>query len=239
MATLTSPTLGKLIYNVRNLLGQPNPTNSTWTDIELAEYLNEAVRMYFAQVVKHQEGYFTTTTDPSSNLSIVSGTETVALPSDCFEVKAVYIQRSNGWEILSYQNNLTASFLTNAGASGANSFSPSYEFRGNSLVLRPTPNFSGSGVLRVDYVQFPEQMVNATDVMGGSTVVNQISPVFKQLCEMYAIWKAKIKQSMVNGTDLTAIPRANLDAIYTSFKDTINKRSAYPEFTLPFSPEAD
>lgn len=232
MATLTTPTLGKLIYNIRNMLGQPNQVNSTWTDQELTEYLNEGVRMYFAEIVKNQEGYFTVTTDPLTNLGVVANQETVALPSDCFEVKALYIQRSNGWEILPYYNDVTGGILTNVGTSGGNTYSPSYYFQGNNLVLRPTPNFTQTAILRLDYVQFPDQMIN-----GGDTMSNQVSPVFKQLIEMYAVCKAKMKQSMVSGTDLTAIPKQNLAEIYANFKNAINKRSAYPEYVVPFNPE--
>ncbi len=232
MATLSSPTLGSLLTDVRNMLGQPNAQNSTWTNLELTSYLNEAVRTYFAEVVKPSEGYFTTSTDPGSNLSYVNGTETVALPTDCFEVKALFVQRSNGWEILEYRNNVTTGILTNTGSSGGNTYSPTYSFRGNDLVLNPTPNADGANQLRLDYIQFPDQMVN-----GGDSLTNQVSPVFKQLLVAYAVWMAKNKQSMVNGVDLTAIPAKRLDAIYTQFKNTINKRSQYPEFIVPFSPE--
>lgn len=232
MAILTKPTLGKLITNVRNLLGQPNSVNSTWTDLEITEYLNEAIRMYFAEVVKNGEGYFTVSTDPSSNLSYTANNELVALPVDCFEVRALYIQRSNGWEILEYRNDLTNGFLTNTGAGGNNTYSPAYYFQGNNLVLHPTPNMDGAEQLRLDYVQFPDQMIN-----GGDSMTSQVSPVFKQLIEMYAVYKAKLKQSMVSGTDLTALPKANLSDIYILFKDTINKRSMYPEYVVPFNPE--
>ena len=234
MATLTAPSLGKLITNVRNMLGQPNATNSTWTDAELTEYIGEAVRMYFAEVIANGEGYFTTTTDPSNNLAIVAGTETVALPSDFFQVKALYIQRTNGWELLEYRNNVTTGFITNGGGTGSNTYSPYYYFQGNSLVLHPTPSFSATGVLRLDYVQFPDQMIN-----GGDTLTNQVSPVFKQIIEKYAIVQAKKKQSLVNGTDLTAIAKADLDMAYVSFKNAINKRSVYPEYVIPFNPEGD
>lgn len=188
--------------------------------------------MYFAKVMKNQEGYFTTSTDPGNNLSYVANNELVALPTDCFEVKAVYVQRSNGWEILEYRNNITSGFLSNSGAGGGNTYSPAYSFRGNNLVLWPTPNFDGPNQLRLDYVQFPDQMIN-----GGDTMSNQVSPVFKQLIEKYAIYQAKKKQSLVNGTDLTAIAKQDLSDAVQLFQDTINKRSAYPEFVVPFNPE--
>lgn len=232
MAMLTSPSLSKLLFNIRNMLGQPNSANSTWTDAELTEYINEGIRMYFAKVIKNQEGYFTTSTDPNNNLSYTANNELVALPIDCFEVKAAYIQRSNGWEILEYRNNVTTGFLTNTGSGGSNTYSPSYSFRGNNLVLWPTPNLDGAGQIRLDYVQFPDQMIN-----GGDTMSNQVSPVFKQLIEKYAIYQAKKKQSLVNGTDLTAIAKQDLADAVSLFQDTINKRSAYPEFVVPFNPE--
>lgn len=229
MALLTPPTLGKLLTNVRNFLGQPNAVNSTWTDLELKEYLNEGVRMYFAEVVKNSEGYFM---PAPVFLDLVDGQEEVALPSDCFEVKALYIRRTNGFEVLEYRNNLTVGFLTNLGGAGANTYSPSYYFRGNNLVLHPTPTFSETAVLRLDYIQFPDQMVN-----GGDPMSNQVSPVFKQLIEMYAVKKAKMKQSMVSGVDLVSVAQQNLNEIYLLFKDTISKRSQYPTYVVPFNPE--
>lgn len=232
MATLTSPTLGKLLTNVRNLLGQPNASNSTWTDLELTEYINEAVRIYFAEVVKNYEGYFTVTTDPNSNLGYVSGTDTVALPTDCFQVRAVYIKRNQGWSILEYHNDLTHGYWTGTGNGDPNTYSPYYFFQGNNLVLRPVPNATYPGVLKLDYIQLPDQMIN-----GGDQLTNQVSPIFKQLLEMYAVYKAKLKQSMVSGVDLTAIPKANLNEIYGNFKNTIMPRSAYPIYTEPFNPE--
>lgn len=232
MATLSAPTLGKLIASVRSLLGQPNAANSDWTDLDLTNYLNEAVRMYFAEVIQTGEGWFTIT----DYLSYTANIETVALPVDFFEVKALYIQRTQGWEILPYINNITSGFSTNSGATG-DTYTPYYYFQGNNIVLRPVPNGSAADALRLDYVQFPEQMVNGADIAGGTALLNQISPVFKQLIEMYAVYKAKLKQSMVNGTDLTAIPSANLSQIYTTFKGAMGKRSMYPGFTVPFEPE--
>lgn len=233
MAVLKSPTLGKLLSNVRNKLGQPNPVNSTWTDSELTEYVNEAVRMYFAEVIANGEGYFRTSTDPTSNLTITSGQEAVALPTDFFQCMCLYINRSNGWELLEYRNNVTEGFVSTGGATGANTYSPYYFFQGNNIILHPTPQFTQTGALRLDYIQFPDQMIN-----GGDSLTNQVSPVFKQIIEKYAVLQAKIKQSLVNGADVgVSIAQADLDRAYVSFKNAINKRSVAPEYVVPFSPE--
>lgn len=229
MATLASPTLGKLITNARNMLNQPSASNSFWTDGELTEYINEGIRMYYAEVIQNLEGHFQTTT----TLDIVSGAEEVSLPSDFFEARSLYIIRNNGWEILQYINDVTSGFSTTGGGNNnSQMYEPYYFFRANKLVLRPTPNFSQTGALRLEYVQFPDVLLN-----GGDQLTSQVSPIFKQLIEMYAVYKAKLKESMVNGVNMHAVPRENLNEIYTQFKDCINKRSAYPEFIRAFNPE--
>lgn len=234
MGVLTSPTLGKLIFNVRNMLSEPNSVNSKWTDAELTEYLNEAVRLYFAEVIANSEGYFTVTTDPLTNLDITSGTEAVALPSDFFQCKALYIQRNTGWELLEYRNNITSGFST-MGGTGGNTYSPYYFFMGNNIILHPTPQYSATGALRLDYVQFPSTMIN-----GGDALTNQVSPVFKHVIEKYAIVQAKKKQSLVSGADVgVSIAQADLNESYSNFKNAINKRSVAPEYVVPFNPEGN
>jgi hypothetical protein len=226
MATLSSPTLQSLITSVRTLLNQPDPLNSFWKDEELKQYINEAIRLYFVEVAQNNEGLFTTT----ASLNIVSGTETVALPSDCFEVKALYKAVDNGYVILEYRNNMTESYSTQGGGDG-NSYCPSYYFRQNNLVLRPVPNFSQTAGLLIEYIQFPETLIN-----GGDSLSNQISPVFRQVIEMYAVYKAKLKESMVSGVVMHKIPEENLGALATAFRDAIQLRAKSPVYILPFNP---
>jgi hypothetical protein len=227
MATLSAPTLGKLITNVRNYLNQPDPSNSFWTDQELTEYANEGIRTYFAEVISNVEGHFTT----ASDLNIVSGTETVALPTDCFEVRALYKKVNNGFEILPYSNDLTLGYSTQGGAS-TELYRPLYFFRDNNLVLRPTPQFSETAGLRIEYIRFPDTLVN-----GGDSLSTQISPVFKQLIEMYMVYKAKVKESLVNGVNTVTFAQDQLGKIYTLFKEAIVNRSKYPRYTVPYNPE--
>lgn len=227
MATLTSPTLGKLISNVRNFLNQPNAGNSFWTDLELTEYLNEAVRLYFTELSHSQEGFFTTKT----NLNIVNGSETVALPTDCFVVKALRKKVNNGFEILSYQNDITQSYSIQGGTT-SEAYMPYYFFRGNNLVLRPTPQFNETAGLELEYMQFPDVMTGAAN-----SLTDQVAPIFKQLLEMYAVYKAKLKESLVNGVNMHAIPQQHVAELYQNFKDAIWYRSKNPVFTVPYNPE--
>lgn len=228
MATLISPSLQNLVSEVRILLNQKDPLNSFWTEAELTNYLNEAVRLYFLECVSKNEGYFTTKTD----LNIVANTETVALPTDCFEVKNLWKTVTNGYIILPYRNSVTDNYSTQGGISG-DAYFPSYCFQGNNIRLNPVPNSSETAGLRIEYLQFPDTMI-----YGGDSLTNQVSPIFKQLIVMYAVYKAKIKESMVNGLDLHSVAKGNLDELYSTFANAIAKRSKAPVYVTPYNPES-
>jgi hypothetical protein len=228
MSTLVSPTLAKLVSNVRRLLNQPSASNSFWADDELADYINEGIRRYFLEVTFNNEGQFTTNTV----LDLVAGTENISLPSDCFEVRAVYRIDNDQNIALRYINDFTHSYTTTGADSGG--YYPDYSFQGNSLVLRPKPNFSEVGGLHIDYIQFPDMLATAGDRMTA-----QVLPLFKELVEMYAVYKAKMRESLVNGVDMTGLAKENLAALYTQFKEAIKNRSQYPQYVEAFNPEGN
>ena len=227
MGILSSPTLQNLLTDVRIQINSPDPLNSFWGDSELTGYLNDAVRRYFTEAVQNNEGYFTVTT----TLNITSGVETVALPTDCFEVKNLWKVITNGFVSLQYNNSLQTGYSTQGGNSGDNYF-PYYYFQGNNLVLRPTPTGSQTGALQLEYTQFPTTMV-----YGGDTLTNQVSPIFKELIIMYAVYRAKLRESMVNGGSMHTIPASQVEALYNQFKASIVKRSKNPTFVSMFNPE--
>lgn len=228
MALQLAPnTLGKYIRSVRLLLNQPNASNSFWSDEEITDYLNEAIRMYYLEVTNNDEGFWTKITD----LAVVNNQETVALPSDCFEVKAVYMALPQGYVVLPYRNYESESYTTQGGT-GSETYFPAYYFRENNLVLRPVPNYSQAAALRVEYIYFPDMLQNAGDVMSSNVL-----PIFKQLIEMYAVYKAKMKESLTNGTDTAAMAKQNMNEIYKLFIDTVRNRSRYPQFVKPWNVE--
>lgn len=229
MGTLTSPTLQALITSARNLLNEPDPNNSFWSDTEMSSYANEAVRIYFNELTSVNEGHFTAQTD----LDVVSGTDTIALPSDFVKIKTCLKKVNNGYIMLPYRNNLTEGYTTQGGTS-SETYLPYYYLRGNSLVLRPVPQFSETGGIRIEYVQFPDTLVN-----GGDSLTSQISPVFKQLIEMYMVYKAKLKQSLVNGVRVHDVAAENLSELTKQFKDVVALRSRNPTAVVPFNPESD
>lgn len=224
---LASSTLGSYITAVRDMLNQPNASNSFWSDAELTRYLNEAIRIYFLEITNNDEGFWTKVVD----LNVVSNVETVALPTDCFEVKAVYKTIPNGYVVLPYRNMESDSYTTQGGT-GSTTYFPSYYFRENNLVLRPVPNFSETAGLRVEYIYFPDMLASP-----GDTMSDNVLPIFKQLIEMYAVYKAKLKESLTNGTDTSSLAKQNFNELYRLFIDTARNRSKYPQFLKPWNPE--
>lgn len=225
MATLTNTTLSRLIQETRIFLNQENATNSFWSDQELTMYANDAVRQYFATVVQNSEGQF----DKIVDLNIVADQEEVALPSDFFEVRAVYKKITDAYKVLPYMNLVNVNYDTNGGTSALN-YEAYYYFRGDSLVLRPIPNFSETSGLKLEYTAFPETLI-----WGGDTMTH-VSPIFKEMIIMYMVYKAKVKESLVNGTDTSSQAAALLHDNYTNFVNAVSKRSKYPTFVRPFTP---
>lgn len=230
MATLSSPTIDELLVDVRYMLGQPDSNNSTWSDEELAQYLNEGVRRYFVEVVTRMESAFVTTT----TLNCTQATETISLPSDFFKVKNLFIKINDGYAILNYRNNLTHGFSTSGDTAGE-WYRPSYQLRSSSLVLHPIPNYtsnSGSGSFLLEYVAFPNTLIT-----GGDSLTANVSPVFKDLVETYAAYKAKLRESAVSGVDTYSGLLQNLNDLFTSFKEAITQMSANPTYVQAFNPE--
>lgn len=227
MATLTSVTAERLLREVRLTLKQPKAENSRWGDEELLNYCNDGIALYFTDINEAAEGQF----DVSTTLDITSGSETIALPSDCFAVKALFRKLSNGESVpLTYRQNFTDSYDTTTATSSAG-YVPYYYFRGNNIVLRPSPGFTELQGLTLEYTQIPSYMI-----YGGDSMTSGISPMFKELVVMYAVFKAKLADDLVNGSQTSAFAGQHLANLYAKFKAAIHERSKYPQFISPFIP---
>lgn len=224
---LVNPVVEDLLSSVRLMLRQPDPNNSNWTDGELLAYLNEAVRVYFAELTDIDEGHFTTTAD----LSLVSGAEEITLPSDFFKIKVVYKKQTNGYASLPYRNVLNEGYSTELGSS-PDLYMPFYFFRGNKLVVRPAPGFNEIAGLRIEYMQFPSTLID-----GGDQLTNQIAPAFRQVIEMYAVYKAKLVESLVTGVATYGPAKENLSELTEQFRKINAFRSKNPTFVVPWNPE--
>lgn len=227
MTLLTDPTVMQLTSNIRSMLNQPNELNSMWSNAELRTWMNDGIREYFCELVTQNEGQFNAVV----LLDIVSGQEEIPLPTDFFEARTVWKKSDNIFITLPYDNSVTNHVVTQV-SNGSSTFFPSYRFRGNTLVLNETPMFSEVGGIRLEYSAFPEELALGTD-----TTQRDFSPIFKNLLETYVIYQAKLKESLVNGADLTVLIKRKKDELEQKFKEIIAARSKAPQFTIPFSPE--
>jgi len=220
---LSSPSLQDLIQAERDMLNQPDPNNSFWSDDELTRYNNEAVRIHMAELADIDEGQFTTT----ATLDIVAGQELVALPSDFFAAKALYRVLNERNIKLNYDNS-SPSYPTGNSSSGEN-YIPDYFFRGNNLVLRQPPTFSETGGLILEYMQYPAVMLDSADQLSA-----QISALFRQSIEAYAVYKAKLKESLVNNMNVHSVAEGHWSGLFQQFKDLSAKRSRKTTSVVPF-----
>lgn len=226
MATLSPPTLARLIKEARITLNQRDPNNSFWADDELTMYINDAIRQYFVVLNDVAEGQF----DVKVALDLVSGQEVVTLPTDLFEIRAVYHVTNGCNQILKYYNNVSGSYSTGDNSS-SEVYTPYYFLRGNDLVLRPAPNFSQVGALSLEYTAMPDTLITGLD-----TLTSKISPVFKELVVKYCVYQAKIKESSVLGGNTYQAVETHLADLFKIFKETVGGRSKYPQFVVPFNP---
>lgn len=224
---LVSPTVQDMLQQVRRILKQPDPNNSNWSDSDLLAYLNEGVRVHFAELAAANEGHFTAKT----TLDLVANQETVDLPSDFYQIRALYKATGQDNVLLTYRNNLTESYAAR-GEGTSELYTPSYYFRGNSIVLRPIPAFSQEDGLVLEYIQFPETLLNGSDQLTA-----QISPVFRQVVEAYAVYMAKFDESLVTGANTYALAERRLSDLLDQFRKLIAPRSKNPTYVQAWNPE--
>lgn len=174
------------------------------------------------------EGQF----DISSDLNLVQGQEEITLPSDFFTIKALYRKNDdNTFTILQYRNNVVSSYDGNTNT-GSTAYYPYYYFRGNKIVLRPIPGFSQTAGLKIEYTAFPETLLTGDDIL-----TSGIAPVFKELVVMYGVYKAKMKDDLVNNSNTSEKAAAHLANLYNNFKHQVAERAKYPLSVTPYNPE--
>ncbi len=230
MAQVIAPNLEKIIQNVRRMLNQPKAENSRFSDSDLTTWANDAIQQIFLTVNEAGEGQFDTITNPG--LDVTNAVETVALPIDCFAVKAVYWTQGTINRRLEYRQNTMMDFDNSSTNSGQTTYEPYYYFRGNSLVLRPIPGFtSTSHPLIIEYTKFPSMLV-----YGGDTMDAGISPLFRELIESYVISKAKFRDDLSGNGQGFALANSRMVDLFKQFKHQVIERSKAPQYTTPYEP---
>lgn len=139
---------------------------------EIDRWGNEGLYKYALMLMKASQGYFETT----SLLDIVTAVETIALPSNFSSepslLSMVIVEKvlTNGRVPLNYRKRYNQVNPTTGQGSGEAYF-PTYEFRGNSLVLEPTPVSSETDGIRITYKGLPPKLRSATAQAGGAASI--------------------------------------------------------------------
>lgn len=140
---------------------------------DIDRWANEGYYKYCLMLMKASQGYFETTSD----LNIVAGTETIALPNNFTATEKSLMDLVRVEKVLSqsriplaYKRRYDQGNSTSAGGSGE-TYLPSYDFRGNNLVLEPTPSTSETAGIRIIYKALPPRLRSSTATAGGSSTI--------------------------------------------------------------------
>jgi hypothetical protein len=227
MSQIVTPTLEILVRSARVLLNQPKAENSRYTDAELTKYANDAVKQVFGVVNKVSEGQF----DKIVNLNIANGVETVALPTDCFAIKALYKVQNQVNRRLEYRSNIMMDYDNSSSNTGSTTYEPYYYLRVNNIVLRPIPGFAETNGLVLEYTAYPSVLV-----YGGDSLDSGVSPLFEELITTYIVYKAKLKDDLAGGGNSRQPAKEHLQDLYNNFKDQLSERSKAPQYVTVFEP---
>lgn len=143
------------------------------TNSEIDNFANEGYYHYVNQLIDAEQGFFETT----KLLDIVANVETVALPSN-FAVNQISHHRTVRLERVFSDRRIPMSHIRRngnepvmtTGGSGIG-YIPTYDFRGNNIVLEPTPSVSETGGLFLVYGGLPPKLVTGTAEAGGASTI--------------------------------------------------------------------
>lgn len=237
MAAVVTPNLEFIIKGVRSLLNQPKAENSRFSDSDLKMWANDAIQQIFHTVNEAGEGQFDKiTSDPSNasypGLNFTNASETIALPTDCFAVKGVWMKQGTMNRRLEYRQNVMMDYDTTATNSGETTYEPYYYLRGNNLVFRPIPGFTSTdNPITVEYTSYPQVLVYGSDTMDIG-----ISPLFKELIEAYVVAKAKFRDDLSGNGQGYALANSRMVDLFKQFRHQVIERSKAPQYTTSYEP---
>lgn len=143
------------------------------SDSEIDAWINEAYYKYVMHLMMASQGHF----DKTTYLSFVANTEAITLPNNFANVPSllsvVRVERilSNARVPLMYRRRYDEAVATGSVVAGY-SYIPTYDFRGQSLILEPTPGSSETNGLFMVYKALPPKLQSANcGNTGGATSI--------------------------------------------------------------------
>lgn len=125
---------------------------------ELTRQINGSIAELYDLLVSVNKDFYLS----SNNISVVSGTETYALPADFWRVQGVDVLSSGKYYPMPRFNFAERHQLQD---SGDVIRSARYRVMGSNLRIRPKPTWTGTAVLW--YIPAPAQLVNDSDTFDG------------------------------------------------------------------------
>jgi hypothetical protein len=146
-------------------------------DSEIDAWANEAYYKYCARLIMANQGYFDTT----ASLDLTANVEAIALPNNFLGsrdfLRMVRVERvlPTVRVPLKYRKRFDEGNPT-ISASIGQTYLPTYDFRGNNLILEPMPTFTelnagGTAGLLITFPALPPKLQSGNAVAGASTTI--------------------------------------------------------------------
>lgn len=177
-------------------------SDARWQPTEKNYYINRAARYYWDKLVTHK--YQGIMKSPGAYGNIVANQDYVALPADLHTIDTVYRVYDNRKVPMMYFVNFEDTLFTQT----SDDYVPSYSFRGNNIVLTPTPASNVTNGILFEYYPFYTDLVSDSDIISG------FKPHWQ---DMIALKAACIAKSGREEEDISTLKGMDLNEVEAEF----------------------
>lgn len=163
-----------------------------WSSDEIDSYINTAIAYYWDWLLLARHTACLT----SVNRDIVSGTDTIALPADFYDIRLVeYVKNGIYKPIEEYERHSENNYTSNASSDIYNSIARyTYRRQGANLILEPIPNENLTNGIKITYFKsYPAELSDDTD--------EPESGLYNNLIIEKSIEMAKAKEETLGGSE--------------------------------------
>lgn len=226
-------TLATIRNNVRRNLGDTSATNPFYSTAELNQYIGDAYKYYSMIMIDEGQGYFET----ARNLSFVSGNPLISVDGftpPFYTISKLERWLSNGSSIPLKLSERRFKINTTTAVATGDAYLPTYNQRGMSIVIEPTPRSSeapaasgqvNSGLL-LSYNYVPTYPTSAS--ADGFTFDTNFPVMWESLIEYYATIRALEGKDAIGGVSDIATFRTTLEQFESRFMSSL-ERDETPE----------
>ncbi len=196
-----------------------------WTDPELNGWINQSYFYEYRLVAEAAEGYFTVVTTHNITATVAE----IPLPSDHWRTRLVErIYQTFTVPMRYFARNESANIISNTNFSGL--YLPTFRFRGNNLLLEPTPDTTIINAIRHEYLPQPVAMVIDTDTPDAGFL-----EMWEEAVVLRAAISAKQKEEAVvnSGTDIGPLA-LQLQTWEQMIKESAELRTTHRHYTEQF-----